>query len=49
MVAVIAAEVIGLSVGFCSLWKIFRGYDSTLWFTIAMVTLSGCATFILVQ
>jgi hypothetical protein len=49
MVGVLIAVILGLVTGVCSLWKILRGYDSTLWFTIAMVTLGGCATFILVQ
>lgn len=48
MVGVLIAVAIGWIVGGCSIWNILRGYDSTLWFTIAMVTLSGCATFILV-
>ena len=49
MVGVLGAVFLGIGVGIMSIWKIVRGYDSTLWFTAAMVSIAGCATFILVQ
>lgn len=49
MVGVLSAVFLGIGVGTVSLWKIVRGYDSTLWFIAAMVSIAGCATFILVQ
>ena len=49
MVGVLSAVLLGIGVGIMSIWKIVRGYDSTLWFTVAMVSIAGCATFILVQ
>lgn len=49
MVGVLGAVLLGIGVGTFSIWKIVRGYDSTLWFTAAMVSIAGCATFILVQ
>lgn len=49
MVGVLSAVLLGIGVGIVSLWKIVRGYDSTLWFAAAMVSIAGCATFILVQ
>lgn len=49
MAGVLSAVLFGTGVGIVSIWKIVRGYDSTLWFTAAMVSIAGCATFILVQ
>lgn len=49
MAGVLSAVLLGIGVGTFSIWKIVRGYDSTLWFTAAMVSIAGCATFILVQ
>ena len=49
MVGVLSAVLLGIGIGTFSLWKIVRGYDSTLWFTATMVSIAGCATFILVQ
>lgn len=48
MAGVLTATIISWMVGGCSLWKIVRGRNSTLWFMTAMLTLTGCAMFILV-
>lgn len=49
MAGVLTAVILSWVIGGCSLWKIWRGYDSTLYFTTAMATIAGCAFYILVQ
>lgn len=49
MVGILTAVIFGWVIGGSCIWKIYRGLDPTLWFTTAMVTLSGCVSYLLVQ
>lgn len=49
MVGVLTAVILGWVIGCRSIWKIWRGYDSTLYFTATMASIAGCAFYILVQ
>lgn len=49
MVGVLTAVSLSWVIGGYSLWKIWRGYDSTLYFTTSMAVTAGCAFYILVQ
>jgi hypothetical protein len=49
MAGVLTAVILGWGIGGRCLWKIWRGYDSALYFTTTMAVIAGCAFYILVQ
>ena len=49
MADVLTAAILGWVIGGCGIWKIWRGYDSTFYFTTSMAAIAGCAFYILVQ